>query len=116
MDTALYHFEVYLPEQCKVPAYEGKLKYSLHARKEAASDRYGTIDLPDVFKAANAQLIEVEFDIRRNRIIKQVWRQPLDESRDLVLVIQPDGFVRTVWVNLRSDVHRTLNPSRYARR
>lgn len=112
----LYHHDVYLPEGYEQPIFEGRLRYGPHARNAAITDRYGPIALPPWFSAANGRLIEVEFDDELNKVIKQVWRQPLDETRDLVLVIGLGGFVKTVWANLRSDAHRTLNKSRYVRR
>ena len=54
--------------------------------------------------------------VTTDTVVKQVWRQPLDEQRDLVLVISSSGYVRTVWVNLRSDKHATLDSAKYGNR
>ena len=107
----LYHFQLCIPHPYKKPVYEGNLEYSAHARREAESDRYGQIPLPERFDARGATLIEVE--AVDAVVVKQLWRQKLDDSRDLVLAINRDGSVRTVWVNVRNDTHRTLDPSRY---
>lgn len=114
----LFHKEVHLPELLTKPVYEGRLRYSAHAQAEASNDRYGQINLPEVFTAANAELIEVEATLQDNRpeIVKQLWRMPLDAARDLVFSVMPNGVVRTVWVNLRSDKHSTLNRGRYVSR
>lgn len=112
----LFHTNLFMPNSVKKPVYEGPLRYGPHALREARSDRFGNIELPQCFDASIAQLIEVEFDERKEEVVKQVWRQPLDETRDLVLVVTKNGFVKTVWVNLKSDKHRTLDASRYVRR
>lgn len=112
-NTLLFHSEVFVPTVAQPPVFEGSLRYSAHALREAHSDRYGDIQLPDEFHCANAKLIESELLLESNRIVKQVWRQPLDLGRDLVLVIGEQGVVRTVWVNLHSDKHRSLDRSKY---
>lgn len=118
--TCLYHFEVYIPPTLTVTPYSGALRYSYHAREEARSDRYGHIDLPPTLDAGRGTLIEVEtsadWDKGPAEVNKYVWRQPLDAERDLVLVVQPDGFVRTVWVNVLTDTHKTLNRHKYMHR
>jgi hypothetical protein len=111
----LYHADVFLPRRLKRPVFEGNLTYSAHALAEAENDRYGRIPLPAVFVALNATLIEVETAPYSGEVRKQVWRMPLDENRDIVLVFGCDGFVRTVWFNERRDTHKTLNRSRYVR-
>ncbi len=118
MQTYLFHKEVHLPTSLAAPVFEGRLRYSAHARAEADNDRYGKITLPDVFNVAGAELIEVEAALQDNqpRIVKQLWRMPLDAERDIVLSVMPDGLVKTVWVNLKSDKHRTLNRDRYVSR
>lgn len=113
MPTLLFHAEVFIPEEAKRPVHYGRLTYGRHARDEALSDRYGHIVLPSCFSPEQARLIESEYCPYSARVIKQVWRQRLDEQRDLVLVISSGGFVRTVWVNVRGDHHATLNKARY---
>jgi hypothetical protein len=113
--TELYHADINMPERMKIPIFQGALKYSHHAKSEATGDKYGKLHLPTTFNPAVARLIEVEYDEHNHKVLKQVWRQKLDETRDLVLVIGENGFVRTVWCNLRSDTHRSLNPSKYIR-
>jgi hypothetical protein len=116
MDTELYHSEVYMPAAFKAPIYQGRLRYGTHAVKESLVDRFGAFNLPLSFFAVNATLIEAEYDKRSRQVIKQVWRQPLDATRDLVLVIMSNGFVKTVWINLKTDKHHTLNAARYVKR
>jgi len=109
----LYHTDVYMPGPLRRPIFEGVLRYGSHAKYAKLTDRYGEFDLPRVFRAEKAWLIEAEYDDCKRKVVKQVWRQQLDEHRDLVLVINRDGFVRTAWINLRSDLHKSLDTSRY---
>jgi hypothetical protein len=112
----LYHVEVFMPKKFSKPCFAGRLRYTHHAQQEANSDKYGTIALIEFFDPAMAQLIESEVEVFGSgafRVVKQLWRMPLDAERDLVMAIKNDGTVKTVWVNLRSDKHRTLNRSRY---
>jgi hypothetical protein len=113
--TFLFHKDVFMPPSAKSPVYEGKLKYSFHAIKASQSDRFGNIPLPEMFSVATAELIESEMSDDGMVVLKQVWRQPLDEKRDLVLALTRDGKVKTVWINLRSDKHRTLQVDKYVR-
>ena len=115
MSTYLFHSEVFMPERYKVPLQTGTLNYGNHAKVEALKDRYGSIPLPSEINLELARIIEAEFNVQDNEVVKQVWRQPLDEQRDIVLVVNRGGFVRTVWVNLRNDKHGTLDKSRYVR-
>lgn len=114
---AIYSFHVStgMPEAYKRPIYEGRLRYLPHALKESKQDQYGQITLPAIFNASEARLIEADFCSDKDRVIKQVWRQPLDKTRDLVLVISEGGKVKTVWINLKTDKHKTLNTSRYVK-
>ena len=110
----LYHSEVYMPKLLQQPCFEGRLRYSRHAIDEANSDRYGDITPPPYFYVEGKEkLIEVETDSKTGKVVKQVWRQALDDERDIVLVITADGNVKTLWVNLKTDKHKTLDRSRY---
>ncbi|PNG50164.1 hypothetical protein WDL1P1_00203 (plasmid) [Variovorax sp. WDL1] len=109
-----------MPARLAEPCHRGPLRYTRHALNEANSDRYGKVTLLHAFIPEQATLIETEAedgpDGRNSRVVKQLWRCPMDEYRDLVMALLPGGVVKTVWVNLRSDKHRTLNKARYARR
>jgi hypothetical protein len=44
-----------------------------------------------------------------------VVRKPYDDRLDISLVfVVPEGDVKTLWFNLKSDTHRTIDLSRYA--
>lgn len=106
-----YHKDVHMPEVFRKPLFEGELFYTPHARQAAETDPYGVVALPQYFKAAGAQLIEVETE--KGIPVKQLWRQRLDDERDLVLAITKGGCVKTVWINLASDAHTTLHLDHY---
>ena len=109
---ALYHKDVFLPAPARALRFAVLLKYSAHARMAAMSDRYGQIELPRVFNSDNAELVEAE--VEKGKVQKMVYRQPYNEENDLVIVLNPDGFVRTVWLNQSDDSHRTLDTEKYA--
>lgn len=99
-----------------------RLQYNQHAREAIVFDEKLT-KIPQVVPGIFT-LIEVE--AVRGRPTKWVIRVPIDETprtsklqpgvvRDLALVIQADGIVRTGWTNARNDVHRTLDRSKYTR-
>jgi len=112
--TKLYHAQIFIPESLKKPVFEGELRYTRHAQHAAESDIYGEVALPRYFQAEGAKLIEVETEL--GVPVKQLWRQKLDDKRDLILVITSEGSVKTVWINLLSDNHRTLDRTKYQRK
>jgi hypothetical protein len=113
---ALYHREVFWPYRVEkqIPIGIQSLTYSKHAIREANSDRYGTIKLPVAVDMSNAYVFEAEVN-QRGEVSKVVFRVQLDPQRDLVIVGIPRStmFVKTVWVNLRTDNHKTLRKNRY---
>lgn len=113
--TKVYHVEVFVPEHLKNSGFVGQLKYSEHALRAAQDDKYtkyGPVTLPVMFDYRKAKLIEVE--VEHGRAVKRLCRISLDDRRDLVLAIMAGGIVKTVWVNLKNDKHRSLDKSRYA--
>lgn len=110
----LYHEKVYMPRHAR-ESKRYALTYSAHALAEASSDMHGTITLPDTLDTTEAVLIEAEvINVGHVRVLKRVYRLPHDDSNDIVLVVQPDGLVRTVWLNRKNDRHATLDRSRYS--
>jgi hypothetical protein len=111
----LYHVDLGLPEHYRHPAAMVNVDYSGHALSEARRDRYGLIPCPTALDLSAMRTIEVEMS--RGRVCKIVVRGPLDVTRDVVYVLIPRvgtaWFVKTVWVNVKSDRHRTLDKSRY---
>ena len=109
---ALYHKDVFLPAAARALRFAVMLRYSAHARQAAKTDRYGDISLPHVFNSDDAELIEVE--VENSKVRKMVYRQPYNRENDLVIVMNPDGLVRTVWLNRNNDAHHTLDTTKYA--
>lgn len=111
-ETRLYHFELGIPKAAQLRFGKMPLNYSGHAQRASQNDRYGTIELPKYLDTNTAQVIEVE--MRGRETLKIVYRVKYNEILDLVLVVIPDrGFVKTVWLNQRNDLHKTLDASRY---
>lgn len=107
----LYHCEVGFPRWFKAPTNTIRPRYGNHARFEAKVDLYGHIDLPKTLDLSKMKVIEI--GVEDGRVAKILFRGPLDSTRDLCIVIQSDGVVRTVWVNLKTDKHRTLDRTKY---
>lgn len=85
------------------------LTYSVHA-KQRAFQKLVTLPLtlPPV------EVVEVTLD--KGVVIKWLVRVTgRVRGLDLCMVVQPDGFVRTVWLNATFDNHSTLDKSKYAR-
>ena len=117
MRDGLYHAEVGLPEQYRHPRFSVNVEYSNHAKREAASDRYGSIALDPFVDLSFFHTVEVE--ILNGAVRKIVVREARDVEMQRVLVLMPRAgarwFCKTVWVNLKSDSHKTLDHSRYVR-
>lgn len=113
----LYHKDVFLPRRIRVSVPTGiqRLNYSQHARNAAMNDRYGVIPLTDRIDFGTMEIVEVEHDGRK--LLKTVLRENGQEkNRVFVVVPIPNGWlVKTVWYNLASDTHRTLNKSAYVK-
>lgn len=111
----LYHIEVSWPDHVakSIPNGKLKLRHTLHAINAAQTDRYGEFTLPLFLDTNLCRLIEAEYT---NRLEKFVCRIDYDAKYDLVLVvgIGYDYFVKTAWLNAKSDNHKTLKRSKYA--
>lgn len=107
----LYHKDVGLPKTFTKPLPGLRLIYGNHA-KQAMADEATYVPLPAALPA-EFRIIEVE--IMQKQVLKWVLRVPTATERDLVMVVQPDGFVRTVWSNDKNDTHKTLKRHLYAR-
>ena len=109
----VYNVKAFGLPKMKLADRETILQYSTHAKREALNDKFGVCTFPKTVNFAKVQVVEVE--VLDNHITKFVIRGSMDSSRDLLLVVNPDGFVRTMWINLKSDNHRTLNVNNYSR-
>ena len=81
-------------------------KYSKHAVDASKSDRYGLINLPNRVEFNGKNIFEIE--LNNEKIEKYGIRISYNEKLDLILIANPDGFIRTVWFNDKTDTHKTL--------
>lgn len=111
----MFHKDVFIPDFAKQPLHTGPLTYSRHAQNVSGDggSQLRAIDLPTHLDLTQAKLVEVELNPVTGEVEKQVWRTPLDEQNDLCFPMLPNGFVKTVWLNARTDQHDTLRKSRY---
>jgi hypothetical protein len=114
---ALYHYQIGFPTNMERRTGTINVTYSNHAKDAARNDRYGQARLAAVVNLDAARLIEAEVNAA-GTLVKGVYRMQYDSQRDIVLVLLFDGrgaFAKTVWFNLRTDKHSTLQAWRYAR-
>lgn len=110
----IFHKDVFIPDFARLPIFEGALTYGRHAQNVSAGDGAQTaIDLPKVFDASKATLVESEVNPQTGEVEKQVWRQSLDAENDLCFAMLPTGFIKTVWLNAKRDTHATLQRAKY---
>ena len=108
---ALYHYKLGFPDVV-LPTDPLQLVYGNHARHAASGDRYGTIKLPESVHIHTCQIIEME--VYYPRVVKLLLRLPYDEINDLCIVVLLKGnFVKTVWLNRKTDWHQTLDKGKY---
>jgi hypothetical protein len=111
----LYHKEIGFPAGFRAPRDLVMVAYSGHALNSAKDDRYGEMFLPDRMRLSDFEVIEI--GIIGRRVSKILFRGELDDDRDLCIVLIPNGRspwrCKTVWINERSDAHKTLNASKY---
>lgn len=125
-EEILYHPSIFIPEWFTMPVGRAKLKYSRHALYATNNDRYGAIPVFDSIPLSQFTLVELgvrkpkinQLGIPAKRVVsKIVVRGRFDKTRDLVFVLVPQKddiyVVKTVWYNLRSDEHKTLDKTRY---
>lgn len=110
----LYHFQVGFPKGFISRIGTVPLQYTKHAQDAAAADRYGALKLPTSIDTNKAICIEAE--IESGRVLKLVYRLGYTDTLDLIVVVVPCGLsfrAKTVWANLHTDKHATLNSERY---
>lgn len=114
--NALYHTEIFLPSPIRALATRTIApRITRHAEMAAAGDRYGKLNIPCTLTFSGADVVEAE--VESGRVVKLVLRLPYDATRDAVYAVGFDNgaaFIKTVWFNLKSDKHKTLDRSRYA--
>ena len=72
--------------------------------------------MPVILDLKNANIFEIEVD-KNNQVIKIVCRMKYDNTKDISMAIMmqgSNGFVKTAWLNKKSDIHKTLNKANYS--
>lgn len=112
----LYHYTLGFPPKFNPNVGTIGLKYTKHAIEESKLDRYGAIKLPGYLKTGSALCIEL--GMRMGHVCKLVYRVSYSDTLDLCFVVAPDfGHFRvvSVWLNLKTDKHETLDSSKYVK-
>lgn len=123
----LYHKDIYLPNFYDKPTGIADIRYGQHAIRSALTDRYAEIKLPKQLNLDELETIEVQYDTMYafggseftedlHILSKIVLRGQHDDTNDVCYVLIPDGggwFCKTVWLNKRSDTHKTLRKELY---
>jgi hypothetical protein len=107
-DTAVYHKDIGLPKEFEKPKPGMLLRYGKHAKDRSEEKN---VPLPTVMPK---EFTIIEVEMTKYRVEKWVIRFETVTDYDVVMVVQPDGFVRTTWPNRWDDTHRTLDKSKYA--
>ena len=107
----LYHKDIGFPSNMKFRGVDGLIP-SNHALREANSDRYGGFTLPTSFNPIDWVVIEIE--VLNGALNKIVARKAYDATRDIVMAFLPQSkLIKTAWINVRNDLHKTLDKSAY---
>lgn len=111
----LYHADIRLPDGFSKPTGIVRLKWTYHADNARTDDRYATIPKFSVATLDNLDVIEV--GVEDGRVVKILFRGQMDANHDVCMVLIPGKVwtVKTVWINERTDSHKTLDRSRYMR-
>ena len=113
-----YHKDIGFPDALTLPRGFNpvvRLQYGSHSREEAIKEKYGVLNLPQRIDVRQTEIFEVATDKGSNVIKKMCVRLPHDDKKDLIIVFMAsNGFVKTVWANLKNDRHKTLNRANYA--
>jgi hypothetical protein len=109
----LYHADIVLPAGFVAPTARVELAWTAHADSARKDDRYG--EIPRFKTATLGRLQVIEVGMSGKRIDKILFRGRLDDTRDVCMVLIPGKrwTVKTVWQNLRTDTHHTLDRSKY---
>jgi hypothetical protein len=111
-----YFVEKGIPEQFAIPV-TARLTYSRHAHTRYASRvlRHAGLNPalptspPRELDPSVAQLLAV--DVFEDVLLEQLWSLPLDDERNLILVLNAEGRVVTLWVARFDDAFPLRKPS-----
>lgn len=99
MKGTIYHHTKGFPF---LPVIVSLLDYTAHARTEAKQDEFGAVlKLPVAIDTRKPECKLIELEVKEGKPVKALYRQPLDETRDLCMAIIPRktgaAIVKTVW-------------------
>lgn len=99
MKATIYHHTKGFPF---IPTIIALLDYTKHARVEAQNDEFGAvIKLPTTLDTRKPECKLIELEVKNGKAVKALYRQPLDNERDLCMAIIPRAtgaaIVKTVW-------------------
>lgn len=111
----LYHKDIRLPDNFRLPAASVELAWTHHATKARSNDRYGYVPAYKRINLREAEVIEVGME--EGRLVHLLLRLRYDGRKDVLLALRPVArspwVVKTVWLNTVNDKHKSLNKSRY---
>jgi hypothetical protein len=87
-----FHNTIFIPQELlrKIPSVPISLNYGPHAKEEAQVDILGPVEnLPSVIDITRAHIVEIVTS--RKGIHKIVLKLPIDNEKDLTLVINKDN-------------------------
>ena len=109
----LWHSDIRLPDGYRLPSCTVTLSWGSHARGRYFDKVGGS--LPHSIPLSDFATVEVE--TKGRKVLKVVVRGSFDDCDDIVYVLIPRGgnpwFVKTVWLNSKTDTHKTLDRQRY---
>lgn len=109
--TGTYHKDIFMPK-ISPPNIDVNLVYSGHAKSACYNDRYGIIRTPRTINLSKTEVIELT--VENGNPTKVLVRTSYNSNSDLCLVILLEKMlVKTVWLNSKSDNHKSLDRSKY---
>lgn len=112
---SLYHREVGFPACVELPKGKFSLEWSEHAQQQCVMDINGAIKVTPTIILDPYRIFEVQLS-QDQKIEKFAYRTRYNGRCDITYVFIPQGenlFIKTVWLNRRSDKHFTLDVSKY---
>lgn len=113
---SLFHKEVGFPATLTLPSGKFPVTFSEHAQQQCIMDINGAIRPISNIILDPYRIFEVETN-DSGTIVKFAYRTRYNQKCDVIYVFVFHGealFTKTVWLNRRSDKHRTLDVSKYA--
>lgn len=127
----LYHVDVYMPKELKKIAkrlfanFRNRSKFNCqHVYSNKDCDKchsYNVELIQEALLKVNLDDVNI-FEIGTSHsitkypnthIIKFGVRFPYNDEEDIIIIYNPNGSVRTAWLNYKEDNHKTLDVTKY---